>query len=74
MNRASFEAIDRSLRDILYEKDIKSIDTPFGGKVVDLGGDPKQVLPVIENTSRSQIMGGSIFKSHLWNHVKNTPT
>jgi len=51
-NRQCFEALDRSLRDILSEKDTKALDIPFGGKVVVLGGDPKQVLPVIENASK----------------------
>jgi hypothetical protein len=29
------------------------LNTPFCGKVVVLGGDPKQILPVIENGSKS---------------------
>jgi len=69
-NRQCFEALDRSLRDILSEKDTKALDIPFGGKVVVLGGDPKQILPVIENASKSQIISASIFRSYLWNHVK----
>jgi hypothetical protein len=69
-NRQCFEALDRSLRDILNKEEPKQTDNPFGGKVVVLGGDPKQILPVIENASRSQIIGASIFKSYLWNHVK----
>jgi hypothetical protein len=69
-NRQCFEAFDRSLRDILSEKESKLQDIPFGGKVVVLGGDPKQILPVIENASKSQIINASIFKSYLWNHIK----
>ncbi|KAJ1283306.1 hypothetical protein BS78_03G118400 [Paspalum vaginatum] len=68
-NRHCFEALDRSLRDILSEKNSELQDIPFGGKVVVLGGDPKQILPVIENASKSQIISASIFKSYLWNHV-----
>lgn len=63
------EALDRSLRDILSEKDTKALDIPFGGKVVVLGGDPKQILPVIENGSKSQVISASIVRSYLWNHV-----
>ena len=48
-NKQCFEAFDRSLRDIISEINEKAIDIPFGGKVVVLGGDPKQILPVIEN-------------------------
>lgn len=69
-NRQCFEALDRSLRDILSEKDTKTLNIPFGGKVVVLGGDPKQILPVIENASKSQIISASIFRSYLWSHVK----
>ena len=69
-NRQCFEALDRSLRDILSEKETNLLNIPFGGKVVVLGGDPKQVLPVIENASKSQIISASIFRSYLWNHVK----
>ncbi|PUZ64674.1 hypothetical protein GQ55_3G161600 [Panicum hallii var. hallii] len=69
-NRQCFEAFDRSLRDILSEKESKLQDIPFGGKVVVLGGDPKQILPVIENASKSQIINASIFKSYPWNHIK----
>lgn len=68
-NRQCFEALDRSLRDILSEKEINLLNIPFGGKVVVLG-DPKQVLPVIENASKSQIISASIFRSYLWNNVK----
>jgi len=64
-NRQCFEALDRSLRDILSEKDTKALDIPFGGKVVVLGGDPKQILPVIENASKSQIISASICSIQL---------
>lgn len=69
-NRQCFEALDRTLRDILSEKYINAIDKPFGGKVVVLGGDPKQILPVIENASKLEIINASIVKSYLWGYVK----
>lgn len=55
-NKQCFEALDRSLKDIMSEVAHEAIDIPFGGKVVVLGGDPKQILPVIENGSKSQII------------------
>ncbi|KAJ1259806.1 hypothetical protein BS78_10G184200 [Paspalum vaginatum] len=67
-NRQCFEALDRSLRDILCENDTKLCDVPFGGKDV-LEGDPKQILPVIENANKAQIINASIFRSYIWNHV-----
>jgi hypothetical protein len=60
-NRQCFEALDRSFKDILSEKDNQLKGIPFGGKVVVLGGDPKQILPVIENASKAQIINASIF-------------
>jgi ATP-dependent DNA helicase PIF1 len=36
---------------------------PFGGKVVVLGGDVRQILPVIENGSNNQIIHATIIKS-----------
>ena len=42
MNRWAFEALDRSLRDIM------SNDIPFGNKIIICGGDFRQILPVIK--------------------------
>ena len=69
-NKQCFEAFDRSLRDIMSEINEKAIDIPFGGKVLVLGGDPKQILPVIENGSKTQIINASIISSYLWSNVK----
>jgi hypothetical protein len=69
-NKQCFEAFDRSLRDIVSEKQPRLQDVPFGGKIVVLGGDPKQILPVIENATRAQTINASIFRSYLWKHIK----
>jgi ATP-dependent DNA helicase PIF1 len=65
-HRNAFEALDRSLRDLLS---LKSTTIPFGGKVIVLGGDPKQILPVIEGGNRAQIINAAITNSPLWNSV-----
>ena len=70
MNKQCFEALDRSLRDILSEKEETLQNIPFGGKVMVLGGDPKQILPVIQNATKAQIINASIFRSYLWRHTK----
>jgi hypothetical protein len=69
-NKQCFEALDRSLKDIKSEKEPKLLDVPFGGNVVVLGGDPKQILPVIENATKAQIINASIFRSYLWKYTK----
>jgi hypothetical protein len=54
--RKCFEALDRTLRDVLSVDDPLLADVPFGGKVIVLGGDLRQILPVIEGGSRPQII------------------
>src|SRR6266508_5322460 len=44
-------------------------DLSFGGKVFLIGGDFRQVLPVIHKGTRAQIVGAALNKSYLWHHV-----
>jgi hypothetical protein len=64
-----FEALDRTMRDILSEKKPSNAMLPFGGKPVVLGGDFRQILPVVRKGSRSAVVGASITNSKLWQHV-----
>ncbi|KAM0840854.1 hypothetical protein ACQ4PT_059380 [Festuca glaucescens] len=68
-SRKCFEALDRTLRDVLSGDDPLLADVPFGGKVVVLGGDLRQILPVIEGGSRPQIIDAAITQSPLWKSV-----
>ncbi|KAM0831554.1 hypothetical protein ACQ4PT_065453 [Festuca glaucescens] len=68
-SRKCFEALDRTLRDVLSVDDPLLADVPFGGKVVVLGGDLRQILPVIEGGSRPQIIDAAITQSPLWKSV-----
>jgi hypothetical protein len=68
-HRKCFEALDRSLRDVLSERDPSVANVPFGGKIVVLGGDLRQILPVIEGGTRSQITNAAITNSPLWQDV-----
>jgi ATP-dependent DNA helicase PIF1 len=68
-HRNAFEALDRSLRDLLSLKSAQFVTIPFGGKVIVLGGDPRQILPVIEGGNRAQIINAAITNSPLWNSV-----
>jgi len=63
-HKFTFEAVDRTLRDLTH------VDRPFGGKVVVMGGDFRQVLPVIPRASRAQIVEASLNRSYIWNHVQ----
>jgi len=70
MNRMCFEAFDRTLRDIMQKVDDANNDKPFGGKAVVLGGDFRQILPIIKKGSRFDIIKSAINYSELWNCCK----
>jgi hypothetical protein len=55
-HRRCFEALDRTMRDILSEKKPSNAMLPFGGKPVVLGGDFRQILPVVRKGSRSAVV------------------
>ncbi|KAM0844822.1 hypothetical protein ACQ4PT_056765 [Festuca glaucescens] len=44
-------------------------DLPFGGIVVVLGGDLRQILPVIEGGTRTQVVAATVTNSVLWHSV-----
>ena len=69
-NKLCFEALDRSLRDVLRKSRYDSCETPFGNMTVVFGGDFRQVLPVIPKGSRQDIVGASLKQSYLWDHCK----
>jgi hypothetical protein len=68
-HRMTFEALDRSFRDILSSESSNSQNMPFGGKVIVLGGDARQILPVIEGGTKSQVLGAVITNSYLWHSI-----
>ncbi|KAJ3706867.1 hypothetical protein LUZ61_010572 [Rhynchospora tenuis] len=65
-NRICFEALDRSMRDILGDYNNSNRDKPFGGVTVVLGGDFRQTLPVVPHGSRYETLAASITNSYLW--------
>lgn len=56
----ALEAVDALLRDVMQ------ISTPFGGKVMLLGGDFRQVLPVVERGTRHDVVQACIKSSRIW--------
>jgi len=69
-NRNCFETLDKSLRDILRFTYQNSNEKPFGGMTVVLGGDFRQILPVVPKGRREHIVSASVKRSYLWNHFK----
>ena len=69
-HRYAFEAVDRSLKDILSINDLSLTNAPFGGKTILLGGDFRQILLVVPKGKRQDIVLGSINRSHLWDNCQ----
>jgi len=70
MHRYCFEAFDRTMRDIMSYDGVDNTDKPFGGVFVVLGGDFRQILPVIRKGCRQDILASSINSSKLWSDCK----
>jgi hypothetical protein len=67
-HRNWFEALDKSLRDILRCKNKNSDRIPFGGMTIVLGGDFRQILPMATKEKREHIVNASNKRSYLWSH------
>ena len=61
LNRLIPECIDR------YCKTLMSSPALFGGKKIIMGGDFRQVLPVIKREGRAGVVNKCLKKSYLWN-------
>lgn len=70
INRFTFEALDRTLRDIMCFIIDDSLHKPFGGKVVVLGNDFKQILFIVPNASTTEIVLATIISARLWKYCK----
>lgn len=64
VNRRALEALDRTLQDLM------EVNSPFGGKVLILGGDFRQVLPVIPKGTKAELLDACIVNSSLWRYIK----
>ncbi|XP_024990537.1 uncharacterized protein LOC112524821 [Cynara cardunculus var. scolymus] len=62
--RQAVEALDRTMQDIT------GVRLPFGGKIMIMGGDFRQVLPVMRHDTRAQIVDSSLRMSPIWSSIK----
>jgi len=60
MHRYAFEAVDRTLKDLMKAVDPALEGKPFGGKVIVFGGDFRQILPVVVKGGREEIVGSCL--------------
>nr|XP_023888078.1 uncharacterized protein LOC112000214 [Quercus suber] len=64
VNRRALESLDRTFKDIMEE------NLPFGGKVLILGEDFRQVLSVVPKGIKAEMIDACIVKSPLWKDIK----
>ncbi|KAK9059237.1 hypothetical protein SSX86_021856 [Deinandra increscens subsp. villosa] len=69
-NKHCFEALDRSLNDLLGKKNSLGNQSYFGGKVVVFGGDFRQILPVVPGGTDEDIVNSSLSSSYIWSQCK----
>ena len=62
--KKALEIVDRTLKDICRN------DEPFGGKLIILGGDFRQILPVVKYGSKNSILSETIKNSYVWKQFK----
>ena len=63
-DRAVLEYIDKLLRYVCLSPDLKKL--PFAGKVIVLGGDWKQLMPVVPGKGAAEQANHSFKNSHLF--------
>jgi len=63
ISRLAFETFDRTMRDIMSNIVDGALDLPFGGKTIVLGGDFRQILPVVPRGGRADIVHACINSS-----------
>ena len=64
-NKYCFENLDKILQDLKND-----FNRPFGGMVVIFGGDFRQILPVIPNGTKENIINVTINNSYLWQYFR----
>ena len=70
IHKHAFEALDRSLKDVMKSDNPNNFHLPFGGKTIVFGGDFRQTLPVVPNGSRQDIVNASLCSSYIWSKCK----
>jgi len=68
-NKYVFEAVERCFKDIMKTDCSGAENILFGGKVVVLGGDFRQILPVIPHGTRTDIVASTLKRSYIWSNV-----
>jgi len=70
MHMHVFEAINRSLQDIMAVINPTFKFLPFGGLVVVFGDDFRQILHVVPRGTRGDVVAATLNRSSIWQHVR----
>ncbi|XP_076888979.1 uncharacterized protein LOC143539586 [Bidens hawaiensis] len=70
IHQHAFEALDRTLKDVMKGDLANTSESLFGGKVVVLGGDFRQILHVVQNGTRNECVNATISSSYIWSKCK----
>ena len=62
--KKALKIVDKTLQDVCWS------NIPFAGKLIILGGDFRQILPVVKRASQQIKVEDTIKYSKLWNHFK----
>ncbi|KAK9051315.1 hypothetical protein SSX86_027942 [Deinandra increscens subsp. villosa] len=70
IHKHAFEALDKSLKDVLCTGNNIADQPLFGGKVVVFGGDFRQILPVLQGASNQDVVTSCLTSSYIWRECK----
>jgi PIF1-like helicase len=69
MNKNKYDCMDVTFRDIMKDTHPDAKNKLFGGKVVLMSGDFRQVLPVVPRGGREAQVAASLKRWSHWRHV-----
>jgi ATP-dependent DNA helicase PIF1 len=69
MHMHVFEAVNRSLQDIMAVINLGFKFLPFGDLVVVFGNDFRQILLVVPHGTRGDVVTAALNRSSIWQHV-----
>jgi hypothetical protein len=70
MHMHVFEAINRSLQDIMAVLNPAFKFLPFGGLVVVFSSDFRQILPIVPHGTKGDVVAAALNCSSIWQHVR----